>query len=76
MKPVVHGLESDYWGQIDFVYLDHSDPINQEMMQRYNFVWRPLFILVDAEGIEIQRWFGFVGEENFRTAFDNLLAAS
>lgn len=73
MLPIVHGLEDDYWNQIDFVYLDHLDPLNAEMMARYNFSWRPLFILIEADGTEVQRWFGYVPEGEFRTTFDELL---
>lgn len=73
MLPIVHGLEADYWGEIDFVYLDHLDPINEAMLTRYQFTWRPLFIFVDAEGNEIERWFGFVPAEDFRQSFDAYL---
>lgn len=76
MLPIVHGLEDEYWEQIDFVYLDHTDSLNADMMVRYDFSWRPLFILVEADGTEVQRWFGFVEEQQFRTAFDALLNQS
>jgi hypothetical protein len=76
MLPVVHGLENEYWNKIDFVYLDHLDPINQQVMTQYNFLWRPLFILVNPDGSEVQRWFGYVDADSFREAFDNLLAQS
>lgn len=73
MIPIVHGLEEDYWGQIDFVYLDHLDSKNQDVMQRYNFVWRPTFILIEPDGTEVQRWFGYVPAGMFRQAFNAYL---
>jgi thiol:disulfide interchange protein len=76
MKPVVHGLEGEYWGQIDFVYLDIDDPANRELMQRYGFIGQPLFVLIAPDGTEVQRWLGRVGEDEFREAFDAYLASA
>lgn len=76
MLPIVHGLEEQYWNRVDFVYLDHLDPINREMTARYAFTWRPLFILIEPDGTEVQRWFGYVEAEDFQQALDDLLAKS
>jgi hypothetical protein len=76
MLPIVHGLEEQYWNRVDFVYLDHLDPINREMTARYSFTWRPLFILIEPDGTEVQRWFGYVEAEDFQQALDALLAGS
>ena len=73
---MVHGLEAEYWEQIDFVYLDHQDPINRELMREYGFRWRPYFVLVEADGTPVQTWFGAVPEDEFRAAFDELLDSS
>jgi len=71
----VHGLEAEYWGKIDFVYLDIDNPANSDVMQRYRFTSQPLFVLVEADGTEVQRWYGYVQESEFRAAFDALLAS-
>jgi hypothetical protein len=76
MRPIVHGLEAEYWGEIDFVYLDHLDPVNEEMLESYNFRWRPLYVLIEPDGTEIQRWFGFVPETELRAALDSVLDES
>ena len=70
MKPIVHGLEAEYWGQIDFVYLDIDDPANQAMMQKHGFTSQPLFVFISADGVEIDRWFGYTSVDAFRQAFD------
>ena len=72
-RPTVHRLEAEYWGRIDFVYLDIDDPANQEAMQAYGFTAQPLFVFIDADGNEIERWFGYTGETAFREAFDEYL---
>ena len=70
MRPTVHQLEADYWGKLDFVYLDIDNPANSEAKDEFGFVAQPLFVLLDADGNELQRWYGVVNEEEFRTAFD------
>lgn len=75
MKPIVHGLEAEYWGEIDFVYLDIDDPANQEVMRRYKFTSQPLLVLVEPDGTEVARWFGYVSEDEFKQALDDYLAS-
>jgi thiol-disulfide isomerase/thioredoxin len=74
MRPTVHQLEADYWGKLDFVYLDIDNPVNSDAKQEFDFVAQPLFVLLDADGNELQRWYGVVNEEDFRTAFDAAVA--
>jgi thioredoxin-like negative regulator of GroEL len=76
MRPMVHGLEAEYWGQIDFVYLDIDDSGNDGVKEQYEFISQPTFILIDADGAVIERWFGYVSEEEFRQAFDAIAQAS
>jgi hypothetical protein len=70
MRPVVHGLEAEYWSKVDFVYLDIDEK------EQYEFISQPTFILIEADGTVIQRWFGYVSEEEFRQAFDAVMQAS
>lgn len=74
MKPVVHRLEADYWGRVDFVYLDRDDPANREVMNRYEFAYQPYFVLIDADGAALQRWLGRVSEDDLRAALDAVLS--
>lgn len=73
MAPIVHGLESEYYGQINFVYLDIDDPANESFKQQLGFRYQPQFFLVDGAGNIIQQWVGAVAGGDFRAAFDQAL---
>ena len=75
MKPIVHGLEAEYWGRIDFVYLDREDPGNAAIVEQFGVVYQPVFVLLTAEGAEVQRWFGGT-EDTFRETLDAYLAST
>jgi hypothetical protein len=72
MAPIVHGLEADYAGKIQFTYLDIDDPANDEFKKALNFRTRPYFVLLDAEGKIIQQWIGPVKAEEFEKAFEGI----
>jgi len=72
MKPVVHGLEDRYDGQIDFVYLDIDDPATQPFKEQLAFAYQPYFVLVDADGTVVQTWVGPTAEADFTAAFDGV----
>jgi thioredoxin-like negative regulator of GroEL len=69
----VHGLEAEYWGRIDFVYLDIDDGANRNIMRQYGFTSQPLFVLIAPDGTEIQRWFGYINGDELRQALDTYL---
>jgi thioredoxin-related protein len=74
MKPIVHGLESDYSDQLDFVYYDIDAEESADAMRKYNFRVQPHFILLDANGEIVQEWFGSVSAQEFVSAFEKTLA--
>ncbi|MBN1121920.1 MAG: thioredoxin family protein [Anaerolineae bacterium] len=76
MKPTVHALEAEYWGKVDFVYLDREANENREVVSTFGISSQPVFILIDADGNEIERWFGVVGAPTLREAFDDYLATA
>lgn len=71
---MVHRLESEYFGQIDFIYLDQYEEANMDVFDRYGLRGRPIFLLLKADGTEVRRWFGYVQEDELRGALDALLA--
>lgn len=73
MAPIVHGLESEFAGQINFVYLDIDDPGNEQFLKDLGFLYQPHFLLLDGQGNIIQQWLGPVAEEQFREAFSTAL---
>lgn len=68
MKPIVHGLEAEFWAQVDFIYIDHTKDAAEPVMARFNAYQRPYFLLLDAEGNEIGRWVGTQDAETLRAA--------
>ena len=69
MAPMVHGLEAQYYGKIKFSYLDASDPNTQEFQRTLGFRYQPEFYLLDGQGNLLQKWVGFVSQEQFETVF-------
>ena len=70
MAPVVHGLEAQYSGKIDFIFLDIDDPVNADLMQSFGFRYQPMFILIDGDGNPLKTWFGAVPAEDFVAEFE------
>lgn len=67
MRPIVHGLENKYGSCIEFVYLDIDNPDTRAAQTQYKFLGQPLLVLVDENGQELWRKFGFVSEEALET---------
>ena len=73
MAPVVHGLEAEYYGKINFAYLDANNPATESLQREFGFRVQPEFYLVDGQVQVVQKWFGYVDAEDFRTAFQQVL---
>lgn len=74
MASVVHGLEAEYYNQVEFAYLDIDDPANDDFKRILGFRVQPQFLLLDENGEVIQQWFGRVSADDFRSAFDMALS--
>ena len=73
MAPVVHGLESQYAGQIGFAFLDIDDPANDALKQQFGFRYQPMFVLVDGTGSPVKTWAGSVPAADFEAEFTKLI---
>ena len=73
MAPVVHGLEAEYYGKINFAFLDAGDPVTDPFKREFGFRVQPEFYLVDGQGQVIKKWFGYVAEDEFRAEFQQAL---
>ena len=71
MGPIVHGLEAEYFGKINFVYLDIDDPANDKFKNELGFRYQPQFLLIDGEGTILQQWLGPVSADDFRAVFES-----
>ena len=68
MAPVVHGLETKYCGQLNFVYLDRDDPDTNPFKEALGYTYQPHTFLLDPDGNVITQWVGFVGEAELEAA--------
>jgi len=73
MASVVHGLEAQYFGQVDFSYLDIDDSRNAALKQQYGFKYQPQFVLVDGTGAPVKTWLGYVPASEFEAEFAKLI---
>lgn len=64
MAPVVHGLEKEYAGRVDFIYLNVADPTNSDAKQRYGFVSTPHFFFLRADGSPVRTMRGVVPKDS------------
>ncbi len=71
MAPIVHGLEAEYYGKINFVYLDIDDSANDKFKKELGFRYQPQFLLIDGEGKILQQWLGPVTPDDFMAAFES-----
>jgi thioredoxin-like negative regulator of GroEL len=74
MAPVVHGLEAEYSGQVDFSYLDVDDAANDDFKSRLGYQVQPHIFLLDGDGAVVGEWQGRVGEAELAQVIDALLA--
>lgn len=73
---MVHGLEIEYWGEIEFAYLDIDSQSVAPFKEQLGFRAQPQLVLLDGEGNIVQEIIGPQPEEVLRDALDNLLAVS
>ena len=69
MAPMVHGFEAQYYGKINFVYLDIDDPANADAKGDFGFRYQPEFYLLDGQGNVLQKWVGSVAQDQFESVF-------
>jgi thioredoxin-like negative regulator of GroEL len=69
----VHGLEVEYYGKVNFVYLDIDNSTNDDFKRQLGYRVQPNLFLLDGEGNIIQQWLGVVTAEELRAAFDSVV---
>lgn len=76
MAPVVHGLEKQYEGRVDFVYLDVSDPRNKTATTRLGFKSTPHFFFLRPDGVTVEVIQGVVSRDSLVGALERLVTAA
>lgn len=72
---MVHRLENDYWGQVDFVYLDIENPNNyQALREKFgNVNTIPSFYILTPDGSFVYHWLGLDTEQSMRQKLNTTL---
>jgi thiol-disulfide isomerase/thioredoxin len=70
MAPIVQGVEKEYSGRVNLVYLDIDDPDTDFFKQQLHYRSEPHFFLLDARGKVLRQWVGYVTVEQFRQSLD------
>ena len=66
---MVHGLEAQYYGKIQFTYLDADDRNTQDFQRELGFHYQPEFYLLDGQGNVLQKLVGYVSQDQFEEVF-------
>lgn len=64
----MHGLEAEYWGEVDFVYLDRDDPANDDVGRELGVHGHPTFYVLTNQGRVVWQWYGAPSEAALRAA--------
>ncbi len=72
MAPVVHGLEAEYAGKVDFVYLNIDDPATTPFKKQLGYIYQPHLFLLDGQGNLLQQWIGFTSEADLDAALSSI----
>jgi thioredoxin-like negative regulator of GroEL len=75
MAPVVHGLETQYEGRIDFLYLNVAEARNDSAERALGFRSTPHFFFLRADGSTADTAQGVIPADSLRMRLDRLLTA-
>jgi thiol-disulfide isomerase/thioredoxin len=75
MRPMIHQLQDEYAGAVDFVYLDIDAPNTKDLQKKLTFTGlRPTLIFLDADGNEKSRLVGEQTKEEIQKRIESLVA--
>ena len=73
MAPVVHGLEKEYSGRVDFLYLNIAQARNDSAERALGFRSTPHFFFLRADGSTVHAAQGVIPADSVRIRLDQLL---
>ena len=56
------GLEDTFEGQVEFILLDYDDDSLDEQRNQLGITDRSQYVLSDADGTVLKRWYGILDE--------------
>ena len=66
----MHGLEAEWGGEVEFVYLDIDDPATEPFKRQLGYRVQPHMFLIDGDGEVLQQWLGFVDAATLESALE------
>ena len=66
----MHGLEAEWGGEVDFVYLDIDDPATEPFKRQLGYRVQPHMFLLNGDGLVLQQWLGFVDAVTLEAALE------
>jgi hypothetical protein len=72
--PIVYRLQEQFADQLDFVALNIDDSSTMTARERFDIVQRSQYVLTDASGNVITRWFGLLDETSVAESLRGHLA--
>lgn len=60
--PIVNNLKAEFGDQVDFINLNIDVPETLDARTRFDIVERSQYLLTDASGAVLQRWYGYLDE--------------
>jgi hypothetical protein len=66
----VHGLEAEWGGEVEFVYLDIDDPATEPFKRQLGYRVQPHMFLVNGDGLVLEQWLGFVDAATLEAALE------
>lgn len=73
MKPMVHGLEKQFSGRIDFLYLNVAEPRTSDVRTRLGFNSTPHLVLLREDGTKVREFIGVVEPDVLESALQELV---
>ncbi len=75
MQPIVHGLETEFAGQVAFEQRDANTEAGKITMQTYNLRAHPSYVIVAPDGKLLWSLTGQVNADALRTALKQYASA-
>lgn len=69
----MNGLEETFEGQIEFVTLNWDDSSLDELRGRLSIADKTQYVLVNAAGEAVKRWYGLLNEAQVAAELETLL---
>ena len=66
-------LEAEFGADIDFIHLDIDQSLADAVRLRFDLTDRSHYVLIDAQGAVLYRWYGFLNRDSVAATFAELL---